>query len=623
MLEIETISWKNFLSYGNYLTTLNVANLGQCLITGEVIETDEREAYDDASQDSQKRSNGSGKSNATSIIQWILFGRTSHSPNPSGDNVINWHTGKDCWGQIVFRNGDSITRTRNVNGCNELIYIKDGDENKLVCDTLSTGKNQQLQLNKAFHLDWDIFCGSTFFSQYGLPWLEMPDQARKKALERLLHVDRFTYYSKIAKGKCEALDVNVTTLRAKNNGLDAEVVRLEAERVRLLDASATFAERQRARYHELAKAAGGEETSRDALQLPDLAKLQAKWDVFKQIQTKLQQQQVAANQFLNQANQLNNEISEHEALVTTTQRQIDLWQSKGGKVCTVCEQPVPHEHTATRIEPLVAKLTTARAQIHQSRAAQQALRTQYKDTQALIQKTQVLATERMPQITVRDAQSLHEAWTRHDQAAARLRLQADVVTKESNPHENSTEALEARLATCQQTIQKFNKEIEQFELLNKYYHYIYRAYNDRTRIKSFIFREHVPFINGRLKHYLDVFGLDVQIELTDSLDIKSNLWGYKYESGGERMRTNVAFMLAVFDFHEHMYGRQCNIMVLDEVDGRLDEYGIEAFINIIKDDLASRAETIFIVSHRSQMADVFPHELHIKRQNRFSTLQLL
>ena len=124
----------------------------------------------------------------------------------------------------------------------------------------------------------------------------------------------------------------------------------------------------------------------------------------------------------------------------------------------------------------------------------------------------------------------------------------------------------------------------------------------------------------QLRHYLDVFGLDVQIELTPALGITSNLWGYEFESGGERKRTDVAFMLAMFDFHEQMYGRQCNILVLDEVDGRLDDDGIDSLINIIKNDLAPKVKTVLVISHRNLMADTFSKELRVTRTDRFSQI---
>lgn len=79
-------------------------------------------------------------------------------------------------------------------------------------------------------------------------------------------------------------------------------------------------------------------------------------------------------------------------------------------------------------------------------------------------------------------------------------------------------------------------------------------------------------------------------------------------------------MLAMFDFHEQMYGRQCNLLVLDEVDGRLDDDGIDSLINIIKNDLAPKVETILIISHRNLMHDTFPRELKVTRTDRFSQI---
>jgi DNA repair exonuclease SbcCD ATPase subunit len=134
-----------------------------------------------------------------------------HSRSP-GDNIVNYFTGKNCYGQVIFKNGDSITRTRNTEGKNELIYIKDGDESSLTYDTLATAAIQQQKLNKIFDLDWEVFCGSVFFNQYGKPWMEMADSTRKKAIERILHVDRLTYYANAAKARCSDLDLTVSKL---------------------------------------------------------------------------------------------------------------------------------------------------------------------------------------------------------------------------------------------------------------------------------------------------------------------------------------------------------------------------------------------------------------------------
>ena len=54
----------------------------------------------------------------------------------------------------------------------------------------------------------------------------------------------------------------------------------------------------------------------------------------------------------------------------------------------------------------------------------------------------------------------------------------------------------------------------------------------------------------------------------------------------------------------------------------MDEDGIESLIGIIKSDLAAKAETVLIISHRGQMMDIFPHEIRVNRIDRFSTIEI-
>ncbi len=635
MLEMATVSWENFLSYGNYRTTIDLAKLGQCLITGVVEDDEDKEAYSEAGGQI-KKSNGAGKTTIVSAIQWVLFGRTSHSHNP-GDQVINHFTGKDCWGQIQFKNGDSITRTRNYEGKNELIYIRDGDETRLNCDTMGTSKIQQGQLSRTFGLDWDIFCGSTFFSQYSKPWMEMADQSRKKALERLLHMDRFAFYASVAKAKCEKLDTAVERLAAKKAGLDREIARGEAEITRLQEAGASFGARQLARRQKALDDAAAEETRRNEIKLPDLEKLKAKWDLVAKVEAKIASQEAEARKLRDEAEVLGDKasaldgaISRHEAAKNATQQTINLWKNRGGKICTGCEQEIPHTHVGNKVEPLQQKVTDEEAAAQALRQKQQAIRTEqqqvrdrYKAALAVIKQTQDVLATKKPTMTVRDAQSVHARWTQHDREATRLRQLADAILTEENPHDAGVVAAQGRIDQCRSELVDLDREVQRQELLNKHFNYIYKAYNDRAKIKSFVVKDHVPFINSRLRHYLDVFGLDIKLELTDSLGIKSNMWNYEFQSGGERKRTDVAFMLATFDFHEHMFGRQCYVLVMDEVDGRLDDDGIDSLINIIKNDLGNRVETMLVISHRNMMKDCFHREIQVTRKKRFSRLQVI
>ena len=119
MLELKSVKFQNFRSFGDYPTTIQLDALGPCLISGH------KNGDADYSEGNNKDSNGSGKTTCVEAIAWCLFGRTSRRAQP-GDKIINWFTGKDCIVELTFKNGDILRRTRNLDGHSDLLLIKAG-----------------------------------------------------------------------------------------------------------------------------------------------------------------------------------------------------------------------------------------------------------------------------------------------------------------------------------------------------------------------------------------------------------------------------------------------------------------------------------------------------------------
>lgn len=594
------------MSYGDYISSIDLESIGQCLITGQIIEEGDKASYDDSDTSNLKKSNGSGKSALVNVVQWVIFGRTMHSSNP-GDAIINYFTGKDCYGKVTFKNGDYIIRTRKSSGGNELIYCKAGDETKLNADTLSTTKNMQAHLNKAFKLDYDLFCGSVFFNQYSKPWLEMAENTRKKALERMLRVDRFAYYAKTAKQKMDgAENLNNQHLSKYNSTKDSLQI-YEEQKENIKESVENFDTNKKKRQADLQDEIREIEAKIERTEVPDIAKLEKKWDIILQIQKQLS---VLSTQ--EQKKKLDLRSKEQDKLKLSSTA--DEWKSKSGKMCVSCKQTIEAGHTSSIIDPLLEKIDILESEIID-------LKKEIKGLQDSIKKINDGLVDKTPKLTVKQAQDIIDTIKQYKKSIDKLKQRIQDIDKEKNPHLTSIEEIDSKIRTLQQQLTSYEVKIDKNNFLIKHMNYIYKAYNDRNKIKSEVFKEHIPFINGRLKHYLDVFGLDISIELTENLGIKSDKWGYDFESGGERKRTDVAFMLATFDFHEYMFGRQCNLLVLDEVDGRLDDDGINGLINIIKNDIASKVETVLIISHRPDMHDIFPSQINIIRENRMSRIE--
>lgn len=590
------------MSYGDYKTSLSLANAGQCLITGEVVDEDSP----DKAEHIIKKSNGAGKSTIPSAIQWCLFGRTMHSANP-GSKVVNYFTGKDCQVTVEFKNGDTITRTRNTNGCNELLYMKNGEEQSFVLDTLSTTKNQQAKLNKEFGLDWDIFCGSVFFNQYGKPWMEMAEQSRKSAIERILHINKFTYYAKAAKDVVDKLHSDLDKVSAKKESLSRQISIYQQQRIGFEEASAGFTENQISRKEELKKLIQIEQETIDTIELPDLEKLASRWAIVAKIEAMLED-------LRRQSNKLASKISESEGQISSVQTTIQNWEAKSGKICTRCEQEIKQSHTSSKIDPLTNRL-------EQLTSDHQILVNDKSKIDSTLSKVTKSLQDKKPDMTMYGAKEVHSRVQTHKNSIKRFEKELSGIDDEIEPNQLAIQRLDENISLADKEIAKLQKQSEELSTMLSYYNYIHKVYHDRTKLKSFVYQDHLPYINSRLNHYLEIFGLDIRIEITNSLSISSNMWGYDFESGGERKRTDVAFMLAMFDFHEAMYGRQCNVLVLDEVDGRMDEEGIDALIGIIKEDLSTKIETILIISHRNMMHDTFPNEIRVCRDNRFSYIK--
>lgn len=581
------------MSYGDETTSLDLADLGQVLITGEI---------QDDNSDGLRRSNGSGKSTIPNVILWALFGRTMHSANP-GDSIINYYSEKECWARITFKNGDSITRTRGTKGHNELIYTKNGEEH-----TLSTSKNLQQLLNKDLKLDWELFTNSAFFTQYGRSWLEMADNSRKKALERILRVDRFTYYASSAKKGVESAEHKMNKCNTAIESHERNIVNQRNTIDKNEESKSNYEQSKQTRIESIKNSINRNNDKLNNIELPDIDKLSKLWEVYNKIQEKIEQMKSERSDIASQ-------IKSKESNAQELKNKINNWNNKKGKQCLTCEQLVDDKHVLQHIEPYQESLEKILEEAKEYRQKYNALDISIKSAETKL-------VEKRPKMTVREARGIHNEAQSLKDAIERDHKWLKDVESEQNPYLKGLEDIRDAIKAEEDAIAKINEEKEQHEFLYRHYNFLYKAYSERSRIKSYVFKEHVPFINNRLNHYLDMLNLDVRVKLTENLGIESNMWGYDYQSGGERKRTDVAFMLAAFDFHEMMYGRQSNILVLDEVDGRMDDDGIDGLINIIKQELANKVETILIISHRNQMHDVFDKEIHVTKSDNCSRIKI-
>lgn len=589
MIDIVDLLIRNFLSFGDYDTLIKLDNLRSCLIIGEVLGVPDSIPGDDDS-------NGAGKSVLVNAILWVFFGRTMHDHNP-GDQVINWVTKRDCKVQVRLKNGDMIVRTRNgQDGHDELLYYQGG-----VPKSLGTNKMQQAELNRILHLDYTIFCGSAFFAQYSKPWMEMADPARKKALEREFHLDRLQYYADYAKERKEegeetqekhrieitTLQHTITTLTNELNELTLASSNFDADKQQQLEAAES-------RKQELI-------ANRDAIQIPNITALSGKWAIVAKAEALLNKQDGLIYGLESNRRQCESDIAKQNTIMKE-------WANREDTICSECEQVITAAYISTKVQTPQQKLVE--------------LQTTLKGLVSTITaKKSTIATARArleakkPSQTITDAKNDIKEWQRRDQA---VKAQDNIIMSVSgqvNSYDQSIARLRTQIEDHQTQIAAITQQMRSIDTTILHWQYIYKAYSDRRKIKGKILCDYIPYLNERIGHYLDRFGMRLRIEFTDGIGVRSNYWKYNWFCGGERKRVDVAIMLAMFDLHNTMYGHQCNIMVLDEVDGRLDKKGARLLADIIRTDMVGKADSILIISHRQDMRGAFESEIRVQKDS--------
>jgi len=581
MLDLESVTFRNFLSYGDYDTTIPLSKLGPCLVTGP---------------------NGAGKSTIVNAILYVFFGRTMHTARP-GDRVLNEQTGKNCLVSAKLKNGDIVTRTRKTAGHNELIVERGGEP---LLATLSTTPNQQAQLNKLYDLDWHTFCNTSFLTQIGRTWFEMPDPQRKKEIERALRIDRYTLRAQVAKQKLDKITGEQAIIKQRFDALQQQIDSANDDIKEATVMQVSFEARKTERFQQAIRQAREYKRQLDEIKVPDVVALRERWAAINDAKK-------AVAGFEERARSYQSTIANAEARERDATRRIRLWQDKAGKVCTSCEQAIPHIHTDDKVQPLITEQNEAKAEVEKARAARAKL---LKKIETI--NTAIAAEE--PEMNVREAEAVTTRRATLGESARRWAEEAKKIKSEANPHAATITKLQARIEAKTTERDGLTNEVARLDTLVKHYTYIHKAYNDRRRIKSFSVAKFQPLLNSRLRHYLSKFKLDIDIQITDSLGIETSGADYDFMSGGERKRVDVAFMLARFDMQEAVYGRQSNVIVLDEVDGRMDEEGVQCLADVVLNDLAGRVDTILVISHKKAMQAVFPNQIVVEKRGKFSVI---
>ncbi|MHA2404380.1 MAG: hypothetical protein ACXADH_15385, partial [Candidatus Kariarchaeaceae archaeon] len=372
---------------------------------------------------------------------------------------------------------------------------------------------------------------------------------------------------------------------------------------------------------------------------------------------------------------------EHDLLTTTTEEyrvqkeieglksRVEKWLSKANTTCPTCEQEVGSDHVSgfvkpcqDQIEDKESKFDNLRQSIAKAKAVKVKLSSVKRPEMTLDEAKRIIEfnagaeskiekneeeLEKLsvhisslndkilknstklkivqPKVTLSELQEVEIELKLLSEKHRNIQERQEELKKTKNLYVGIRQDLEKSIDQVQDDIDKLEEKTEQLDELFAHYKYIYRSYSDRRKIKKWLLSELIPLLNDRVHYYLDSLGIEIDITFNSTLDAKTSKWDYEFCSGGERKRIDLAIMFGLYDLYMSIYGQQCNIMVLDEVDSRLDRQSVEAFADVVNDfnsDNSSypRPETILVISHKHELKDLIPSQIVVKKRNSFSVI---
>lgn len=628
---LESISIRNFKSFGDYDTVVNLRHRGPTLITGSV-------------ENDDNKSNGSGKSSVMEAIIWCLFGRLSDIHNP-GDKVINWNIGKNCVVKLMMQDGYEIIRTRKHQNHSDLLILKDGNT---VEDGDSTNTNAQKTLERIFDLDFETFVSSIYFGQFSGSFIGLSDVKKKRVIEKLFGLSKLKYYAEVSKHRLGKIESEIESHSSNLASIDAEMQGNNHKIGELENKSKDFEEARRRKINQLEdKINALQSESAESIDIEEIEKFWSTIDLIKSkiselnklLSTHEEDRSELYSELISlkdQQNILKQDVYKIKVELENIARDIKIIEEMEG-ICPTCGQQISEELVQTTIEDYKNKhadvisakndaVLKLKEDLHKIEQEILNKTQKMKDTDESINKISGLIHQSEEAIrrktsnkkTITEAKSHNESIQHINNRIDDVSKNIDDARSEKNPYDEHITFLKAEIDKLNNKRKDVQSKIDDLNKSYSHTKFIYRAYSEKRQIRSFVIAGYVPVLNDKLSYYLHAMNISEDMKFNELLQIKSDSWDYSTHSGGEKKRVDLAMMCALHDTFITMNGSKINIMALDEIDKELDKEGVNDYVRLIMDDLSGRVESIFVISHKNEINHAFPSQIKLNKEDGFS-----
>jgi DNA repair exonuclease SbcCD ATPase subunit len=581
MFKIKSLSVKNFMSVGNATQAVQFDRKDLTLVLGQNL---------DLGGDDTGARNGTGKTTIINALSYALYG--SALTNIKKDNLINKTNGKNMLVTIEFEKDGIDYRIERGRKPNTMAFYVGGQEQQITDESQGDSRETQAEIERMLGMSHDMFKHIVALNTYTEPFLSLKANDQRAIIEQLLGITMLS----------EKADVLKDQLKATRDAIIQEEYRIKA----VTDANA--------RIQEQIEATQRRQTMWRNKQVNELVELEKALEVVGDLDI---EQELANHTLLDEYNDKTNKIRETtkwkiacESDQVKLLKQLDKLKQEIGTLekheCYACGQPL---HDNKHEEVLNEKRTASKEVALQYLTNDEQLHTH-------IGVLELLGDPRRPPQVFYDRK---EDAINHRNTVANLKQQLATKQAEVDPYEEQIREMET------QALEEINYDaINDLADVKEHQEFLLKLLTNKDSfIRKRIIDQNLSYLNARLSQYLDRIGLPHTVKFLNDLSVSIEELGRELDfdnlSRGERNRLILSLSWAFRDVWESLY-QPINLLFIDEViDTGMDSSGVENSLAILKKMAREGNRSVWLVSHKDELAGRVNNVLSVVKENGFTT----
>jgi DNA repair exonuclease SbcCD ATPase subunit len=579
MIQIKNLTVKNFMSVGNTTQGIDFDRRDLTLVLGENL---------DLGGDGSR--NGTGKTTIINALSYALYGQALS--NIRKDNLVNKTNNKNMLVSLDFIVGNQEYKIERGRKPNVLRFYVNNKEQEITDDAQGDSRETQEAIEHTLGLSHDMFKHILALNTYTEPFLSLKSNDQRTIIEQLLGItmlseraDRIKELNKATKDDIQREEFRTRAVQEANKRIEEQIDALK-RRQKL------WIEKHDEDIKELKKALSSLQEINIEAEI-EAHKAYKVWD----------QKRKDINDLSGQISRTKLDVDRENKSIEKFSKEIATLESH---TCHTCGQPF-HDNKHQQV------LEAKQKDLASARASSQEHGTMLSELQAAHDS---LGTLGKPPTMFHDKESdaIH-----HQATLTNLEKQIAEKQTETDPYVEQIEDMQ------NQALQEVNYDtLNELTRLQEHQDFLLKLLTSKDSfIRKKIIEQNLSYLNTRLTHYLDRIGLPhtvvFQNDLTVSIEELGRELDFDNLSRGERNRLILSMSWAFRDVFESLY-QPINVLFIDEmIDSGLDTQGVESSLALLKQMSRERHKSIWLVSHRDELAGRVENILRVVKENGFTS----